>query len=176
MRPGQSCPGVAIATEWLPPVTTFASMRPGQSCPGVGGHRRPSRKHSRRGFNEAGAIMPRSGWPFISAFEMSSPASMRPGQSCPGVAVDPEPPPGLGERASMRPGQSCPGVAITPAGCTDRQARASMRPGQSCPGVVIVARPATTLKIARFNEAGAIMPRSGPGGKCPGGQWPGGLQ
>ena len=37
-----------------------ASMRPGQSCPGVGG-RSLNRSPSRDCFNEAGAIMPRSG-------------------------------------------------------------------------------------------------------------------
>ena len=60
MRPGQSCPGVDVH---LVPVRgdESASMRPGQSCPGVG--REPGRIDGRivLSFNEAGAIMPRSG-------------------------------------------------------------------------------------------------------------------
>ena len=65
-----------------------------------------------RGFNEAGAIMPRSGFRRGSGL---------------GIAAGP---------ASMRPGQSCPGVGK--AGTAGEEAA---RPG--------------------FNEAGAIMPRSG---------------
>ena len=45
------------------PVGTPASMRPGQSCPGV--ESRGRRRHGLSlvlGFNEAGAIMPRSGF------------------------------------------------------------------------------------------------------------------
>ena len=36
-------------------------MRPGQSCPGVGGGFFPETHGVGSGFNEAGAIMPRSG-------------------------------------------------------------------------------------------------------------------
>ena len=49
-----------------------------------------------------------------------------------------------------------------------------MRPGQSCPGVVSEHIEAGLDSLRRFNEAGAIMPRSGldppvPGpGTCPG--------
>ena len=87
-------------------------------------------------FNEAGAIMPRSGEgerPFSYGVE---PASMRPGQSCPGVAYAPVRPEAVAAVASMRPGQSCPGVA------------------GAFPGVV-------PDREIGFNEAGAIMPRSG---------------
>ena len=38
---------------------------------------------------------------------------------------------------------------------------ASMRPGQSCPGVA-GSREAIQSRLNCFNEAGAIMPRSGP--------------
>ena len=41
-----------------PPV---ASMRPGQSCPGVDPADLHGLRRADRGFNEAGAIMPRSG-------------------------------------------------------------------------------------------------------------------
>ena len=62
MRPGQSCPGVALALgrqrTGLPP----ASMRPGQSCPGVVAAVEDLYARILAGFNEAGAIMPRSGW------------------------------------------------------------------------------------------------------------------
>ena len=85
-----------------------ASMRPGQSCPGVVSHlhhvdvgwRRFNEagaimprsglqswgksSTARRRFNEAGAIMPRSGSPGPPDGFQTSPASMRPGQSCPG--------------------------------------------------------------------------------------------
>ena len=36
-----------------------------------------------------------------------------------------------------------------------------MRPGQSCPGVEFRRSGTKHLKLASFNEAGAIMPRSG---------------
>ena len=63
-------------------------MRPGQSCPGVDA---PSCALSRprRCFNEAGAIMPRSGNEHESGGGFRILASMRPGQSCPGVVDDP---------------------------------------------------------------------------------------
>ena len=87
MRPGQSCPGVAGVVVGLPadlPLRfneagaimprsggkggldsprdpQFASMRPGQSCPGVAKMHDRLRLHAITGFNEAGAIMPRSG-------------------------------------------------------------------------------------------------------------------
>ena len=87
----------------------MASMRPGQSCPGVdgvegdetrtagalqkgrGNHApewnaaRPPIHSGQPSFNEAGAIMPRSG-PDAPPDSPGAPvASMRPGQSCPGV-------------------------------------------------------------------------------------------
>ena len=40
---------------------------------------------------------------------------------------------------------------------------ASMRPGQSCPGVAGGSLPRGGWGYPGFNEAGAIMPRSGPG-------------
>ena len=42
-----------------------ASMRPGQSCPGVGGGIGIVGEDG-PGFNEAGAIMPRSGWGYLA--------------------------------------------------------------------------------------------------------------
>ena len=62
MRPGQSCPGVGFFTLTRAR-TRRASMRPGQSCPGVDGGI-VLIDAGQRGFNEAGAIMPRSGVPF----------------------------------------------------------------------------------------------------------------
>ena len=41
------------------------------------------------------------------------------------------------------------------------QPAASMRPGQSCPGVVQVCDRGRVDRDPGFNEAGAIMPRSG---------------
>ena len=60
-------------------------MRPGQSCPGVAAELRVQVESHARGFNEAGAIMPRSGEVWQMAWTRLSVASMRPGQSCPGV-------------------------------------------------------------------------------------------
>ena len=60
-------------------------MRPGQSCPGVVGIELPSSFDSMKSFNEAGAIMPRSGTGAPTCHGTPLPASMRPGQSCPGV-------------------------------------------------------------------------------------------
>ena len=37
-----------------------------------------------------------------------------------------------------------------------------MRPGQSCPGVGLATEADSGAVSACFNEAGAIMPRSGP--------------
>ena len=51
-------------------------------------------------FNEAGAIMPRSGVAAARHVDPQKPASMRPGQSCPGVAV-PGPRNGLGRKMSF---------------------------------------------------------------------------
>ena len=63
-----------------------ASMRPGQSCPGVVATGDEHDIRARIGFNEAGAIMPRSGTHSPSRMSgIARPASMRPGQSCPGV-------------------------------------------------------------------------------------------
>ena len=44
---------------------------------------------------------------------------------------------------------------------------ASMRPGQSCPGVDSVCDTLRSRPDASFNEAGAIMPRSGSAWKAP---------
>ena len=62
-----------------------ASMRPGQSCPGVGFILALAATKLRRCFNEAGAIMPRSGDTETTIGSDELLASMRPGQSCPGV-------------------------------------------------------------------------------------------
>ena len=61
----------------------------------------------------------------------------------------------------MRPGQSCPGVAAQSPPPESRSSDASMRPGQSCPGVVEVRDFRGVDRDPGFNEAGAIMPRSG---------------
>ena len=63
MRPGQSCPGVVGAAGARGSSRAMASMRPGQSCPGVAGSR-SSGGSGNLSFNEAGAIMPRSGKAF----------------------------------------------------------------------------------------------------------------
>ena len=64
------------------------------------------------------------------------------------------------EHASMRPGQSCPGVGRRRRRGANAPGLASMRPGQSCPGVGnLDGRQRSAM--ACFNEAGAIMPRSG---------------
>ena len=94
-----------------PPKKKRASMRPGQSCPGVVAHDEVDDGRAGR-FNEAGAIMPRSGRRHQIGLPEGRVASMRPGQSCPGVGwVDQQLIPAE-LHASMRPGQSCPGVAI----------------------------------------------------------------
>ena len=51
------------------------------------GCQRPRSSDRRQSFNEAGAIMPRSGIVRSGRSCISDGASMRPGQSCPGVAV-----------------------------------------------------------------------------------------
>ena len=84
-------------------------MRPGQSCPGVAFPSALSRSSPPWSFNEAGAIMPRSGRGKAYAPAGLGAASMRPGQSCPGVGISS--PVLVVTAASMRPGQSCPGVA-----------------------------------------------------------------
>ena len=62
----------------------------------------------------------------------------------------------------MRPGQSCPGVVTWSVKSGGQLGGASMRPGQSCPGVVgAVPTADMTAGVDSFNEAGAIMPRSG---------------
>ena len=63
--------------------------------------------------------------------------------------------------ASMRPGQSCPGVDPPGAGARALIGPASMRPGQSCPGVARSREAGQSPNGICFNEAGAIMPRSG---------------
>ena len=87
-------------------------------------------------FNEAGAIMPRSGYNNTRGLDRFAKASMRPGQSCPGV---------VRRESSSRPARGA----------------ASMRPGQSCPGVAFPRRRVLCCGYECFNEAGAIMPRSG---------------
>ena len=160
-------------------------MRPGQSCPGVVLHVTASGISGGRGFNEAGAIMPRSGAGSERAPPPPPTASMRPGQSCPGVGTRPRAPARARVTASMRPGQSCPGVGrrpiLTPAtanGCFNEAGAIMPRSGH--------AREKDVPRVASagFNEAGAIMPRSGadvardrilarvasmrPGQSCPG--------
>ena len=49
-------------------LSDVASMRPGQSCPGVGSPTSRIADGGAPGFNEAGAIMPRSGVPVILVF------------------------------------------------------------------------------------------------------------
>ena len=59
MRPGQLCPGRGEVLD-LSMMLERASMRPGQLCPGR--HEGPRHLRSpHRGFNEAGAVMPRKG-------------------------------------------------------------------------------------------------------------------
>ncbi len=83
-------------------------------------------------------------------------ASMRPGHACPGCAELRD---AIGETqpASMRPGHACPGCPHAPA-TPPAQAPASMRPGHACPGCR-AGEPGGIHRRARFNEAGACMPR-----------------
>ena len=90
-----------------------ASMRPGQSCPGVARNADRSTSGAYVGvcFNEAGAIMPRSGDSRLEdvrerllCFNEAVAIMPRSGQR-------PIYRGGAERRASMRPGQSCPGVA-----------------------------------------------------------------
>ena len=165
-------------------------MRPGQSCPGVVTLAAPKSNTPSSRFNEAGAIMPRSGSAAGGSSVAAARASMRPGQSCPGVgktgvnvcvatacfneagAIMPRSGPGARPvapgvaLASMRPGQSCPGVAQSIYGARE-SGIASMRPGQSCPGVGGAAGLQPQPGQPRFNEAGAIMPRSGARDSAP---------
>ena len=138
-----------------------------------------------RGFNEAGAIMPRSGRPTVTAarparnsFNEAGAIMPRSGRRAPGFNR-------RRSGASMRPGQSCPGVASQSRDHETLRERASMRPGQSCPGVAPDRYAPSDTRKHCFNEAGAIMPRSGgsesggprggrarasmrPGQSCPG--------
>ena len=54
--------------ERVRPIAERASMRPGQSCPGVGAGVWSARGRD-VGFNEAGAIMPRSGLGSLDAIQ-----------------------------------------------------------------------------------------------------------
>ena len=83
-------------------------MRPGQSCPGVGSTGAKSSRLTAPCFNEAGAIMPRSGREPGGNPIPAELASMRPGQSCPGVgrASRPDEPvaaPGFNEAGAIMP-------------------------------------------------------------------------
>ena len=55
-------PRSGLVTAPASPSTVLASMRPGQSCPGVARAAYSSHDSSSQRFNEAGAIMPRSGY------------------------------------------------------------------------------------------------------------------
>ena len=69
--------------------------------------------------------------------------------------------------ATMRDGFNEAGAIMPRSGLrqvdegSERLGIASMRPGQSCPGVAPRRRAGDRIDLARFNEAGAIMPRSG---------------
>ena len=135
MRPGQSCPGVARRLDVEPDRATEGFNEAGAIMPRSGVRLRARSYGDRRCFNEAGAIMPRSG--FRSSINMDF------------VVV-----------ASMRPGQSCPGVVR--ARCSSRRREYSFNEaGAIMPrsGYHRQARPRASA--SRFNEAGAIMPRSG---------------
>ena len=86
---------------------------------------------------------------------------MRPGQSCPGVEIRADELGAEEDVASMRPGQSCPGVVPEILAIDQGLTNASMRPGQSCPGVECAGDHEGSSLGRGFNEAGAIMPRSG---------------
>ena len=138
MRPGQSCPGVGNPFPLRAFIHDAASMRPGQSCPEWCFARKRSVRMEPC-FNEAGAIMPRSG----GSRKFREPSGNSSFNEAGAIM------PRSGESAHA-------GVRIPP--------NASMRPGQSCPGV---GRPRATTPISAsygFNEAGAIMPRSGAPG------------
>ena len=109
MRPGQSCPGVAVGRAAL------AAARPcfneaGAIMPRSGGHRLARQRDRHACFNEAGAIMPRSG--------VLRPSLTPRAVTCFNEAGAIMPRSGQGQEhrgeqlllASMRPGQSCPGV------------------------------------------------------------------
>ena len=61
MRPGQSCPGVAGASSPLPIDPSPSFNEAGAIMPRSGADQHEDRLPVGRCFNEAGAIMPRSG-------------------------------------------------------------------------------------------------------------------
>ena len=110
-------------------------MRPGQSCPGVGRSRCIHGRRQKR-FNEAGAIMPRSGTRWHAGTTRRLLASMRPGQSCPGVAWRHGHHHVQGAASFNEAGAIMPRSGHDPRNGRTSARTASMRPGQSCPGVV----------------------------------------
>ena len=155
MRPGHVCPG-------NPPPrrdgnsAAPASMRPGHVCPGndaLGGGG-PVRRG--RGFNEAGACLPRKSQrrlgrrPLLRRFNEAGACLPRKWRVCVSGMLDEYP-------ASMRPGHVCPGN-VAPTSMAAPIAGASMRPGHVCPGN---AEPFAGMLgiLYRFNEAGACLPR-----------------
>ena len=132
-----------------------ASMRPGHVCPGNSSARGGGRSRL-RGFNEAGACLPRKRCVRGQSVRSPRRASMRPGHVCPGNA-----PPALEERAcilaSMRPGHVCPGNTGTSAGRSPT-ARRFNEAGACLPRKHTGAH-GPILRHRRFNEAGACLPR-----------------
>ena len=70
------------------PGTGLGFNEAGAIMPRSGRHLASELHASPVGFNEAGAIMPRSEPPRRRLDEPDLPASMRPGQSCPGVGAE----------------------------------------------------------------------------------------
>ena len=109
-----------------------------------------------RGFNEAGAVMPRKDAACAYQPRLDG-ASMRPGLLCPGKARETDRLGISAKVASMRPGLLCPGKPAGEPG--DWQpVSASMRPGLLCPGKQFVVKTGDD-RLLSFNEAGAVMPR-----------------
>ena len=109
MRPGQSCPGVVdIDVDWRGAGACFNEA--GAIMPRSGKTPRRSRSGPRWSFNEAGAIMPRSGGNVVANEKEHENCFNEAGAIMPRSGDENQHVGCGGRRASMRPGQSCPGV------------------------------------------------------------------
>ena len=161
MRPGQSCPGVAIRASWCPSERCGCFNEAGAIMPRSGCPTALDRTSAYRCFNEAGAIMPRSGDSSEARHDErdycfnEAGAIMPRSGSCRASHSRRRARP-----ASMRPGQSCPGVAAH-SGRSSRRSSGFNEAGAIMPRSGAILAWLGAPRTRRFNEAGAIMPRSG---------------
>ena len=107
-----------------------------------------------RGFNEAGAVMPRKGgafyalWVSRGSFNEAGAVMPRKGAI---ARAGPQVVGGFNEAGAVMPRK--PGTRRK----GHEQDEASMRPGLLCPGRTSI--PIALQRSTRFNEAGAVMPR-----------------